>query len=299
MSMNSQFAGIYPAVLTPFADEQRLDLGAFAALIGRLYRAGVDGLYVGGNCGEWYLQTLEERKAEARVAVECSRGAGRVIVHVGCARTEDALDLARHAAAIGADAVSSLPPYIARWTEPEILRYYERLSSATPLPCFVYYFPALTGNGAGEGFFDAVRALPGVRGFKFTDMNLYELGHLAARAEGRIVLNGHDQVLLPALLMGAAGGIGSFYNVVPEQFVALFRAWRAGDLACARSIQMRINSLIRVVKRYRLVPALKHITRLQGLDLGICRQPTLALSGEDQQGLAAALAGLAEGKEVL
>jgi N-acetylneuraminate lyase len=226
----------------------------------------------------------------ARAAVKHSGGKGRVILHAGCLRESDAVDLARYGESIGVDAISSLPPYVARWSGTEVVEYYARLSSATRLPCFVYYFPALTGNASGDAFFDAIRKLPGVSGVKFTDMNLYELGNLAGGTW--TVLNGHDQVLYPALTMGANGGIGSFYNVLPEEFVTLFRAWRAGDFACARAAQERINRVIRVVKQFRLLPALKFIAGLQGVNLGVCRKPTLALSGEEQNRLRAALAAL-------
>jgi N-acetylneuraminate lyase len=291
--MKPKFEGIYPAVLTPFSGPRALDLDAFGALVDRLYAEGVDGIYVGGNTGEWYLQSLEERKTMARAAVELSRGKGRVLLHVGCLVTEDALDLARFAEQIGVDAVSSLPPYVVKWSPAEVIHFYRRLCEATALPCFVYYFPALTGSSLGESFFDSLRSLNGIAGFKFTDMNLYELGNMAERAGDQFtVLNGHDQVLLPGLTMGAHGGIGSFYNVLAAHFVALYRAFRAGDLACARARQQEINRVIRVVKRFRLVPALKSIAGMQGVDLGVCREPTLALSPDEQQLLADELAAL-------
>jgi len=284
--MNNIFEGIYPAVLTPFRDERSLDLDAFAALVDRLYAAGVDGIYVGGNTGEWYLQTLDERKRTARAAVELSRGRGRVILHVGCARTEDAMELARFAESAGVDAVSSLPPYVQRWNLDEVLEYYRALASSTGLPAMVYYFPALTGAIPGADFFGRVRAIPGIRGFKFTDMNLYELGLMAEQAGSEFfILNGHDQLLLPGLLMGASGGVGSFYNIVPEWFVSLFQAWNCGDLDLARQRQFQINRLIQSVKKHRLIPALKCIAGMQGIDAGICRRPTLDLPPAEREQL--------------
>ncbi len=289
--MSNRFEGIYPAVLTPFSGPS-VNLDAFAALLDRLYKAGVDGVYAGGNTGEWYLQTLEERRRVIRSAVELSRGRGRVIAHVGCAATADAVALAREAERSGADAISSLPPYISKWSAAEIAHYYRRLSSATALPCFVYYFPALTGSNCGPSFFDAMRELPNIRGFKFTDMNLYELGLMAERAPADFtILNGHDQVLLPALTMGAHGGIGSFYNVMPEAFVGLYRSWRAGDVNCARAKQAEINRAIEIVKRRRLVPSLRFLLRRQGLDCGASREPTLPLDAAEETALEAELTG--------
>jgi N-acetylneuraminate lyase len=274
--------GIYPAVITPFRDGKTIALHALAGLVDRLFVAGMNGVYVGGNTGEWYLQSLEERKAAARCAVETAQGRGRVLVHVGCNTTDETLELARYAERIGADGISSLPPYVARCTGGEVVNYYERLASATGLPCFIYHFPAVTGSVPLE----RVINIPGIRGVKFTDMNLYELGLLADRV---LVFNGHDQVLLPGLVMGARGGVGSFYNVYPELFVSLYRAWKSGDVSAAENCQHQINQRIRTVKNYRLIPALKFILSLQGFDSGICREPVLPLSLEEQRVLASEL----------
>ncbi|MCL4852986.1 MAG: dihydrodipicolinate synthase family protein [Bryobacteraceae bacterium] len=285
----TKLAGLYPAVVTPFRDARSIDLDALAENIQRLLAAGMDGVYVGGNTGEWYLQTLEERKAAARTAIEAARGRGRVLVHVGCNTTEDAVELARYAESAGADGVSSLPPYVARCTGREVVNYYRRLASATSLPCFIYHFPAITGPLP----LDTLAALPGIRGVKFTDMNLYEMGLLAGRTpEPFLVFNGHDQVLLPGLLMGARGGVGSFYNVYPELFVSLYRSWIAGDIPAAGHYQRQINERIAAVKKYRLIPALRFLMEAHGLEPGVCREPVLPLSREEQHQLASDLEAL-------
>src|SRR5688572_24894686 len=86
--------GIIPAVLTPFSARGAVDFDYFHAHVDRLYNAGVDGIYVGGNAGEWYAMSIDERKALARAAVEASRGRGLGLVHVGALRIEDSIELA-------------------------------------------------------------------------------------------------------------------------------------------------------------------------------------------------------------
>jgi N-acetylneuraminate lyase len=276
--------GIFPAVLTPFDSGGALDLDRFARHVDRLYGAGVHGIYAGGNAGEWQVLTQEERKALAEAAVELSRGRGKALIHVGSVRLDDAVELARHAERIGADAIGSLPPYIARYSMAEVRLWFERISAATSLPFFVYYFPSLTGGVSGEALFESLRPVPKITGYKFTDMNLYDLGLLIER--GLTVLNGHDPNLKAALLMGAAGGIGSFYNVLGAEVVALYQCCQAGDVAAAEKRQVAINRVIRVVRKTRLIPALKFISRLQGCDLGSMREPVLPLSAEEKHMIA-------------
>src|SRR5690349_3224612 len=152
--------GVFPAVLTPFSANGQVDLERFAAHVDRLYAAGVDGIYAGGNAGEWYAMPVSERKALVETAAQVSRGKGSLLVHVGAMRIEESIELARHAEQAGAAAISSLPPYSQPWSLPEVRGWFDRLSNATNLPFFIYYFPRLTGLASGEPFFDAMRSLP-------------------------------------------------------------------------------------------------------------------------------------------
>jgi len=110
-----------------------------------------------------------------------------------------------------------------------------------------------------------------------------------AAGEGFSVLNGHDPMLVPALNLGAAGGIGAFYNLMPERFVAAYRACRGGELAKANAMQLEINRIIRAVRAFRLVPALKFACSLRGIELGPAREPTLDLDAAERTALEAAL----------
>ena len=142
--------GIFPAVLTPFRPSGEPDLDLFSAHTNRLYEAGVDGVFVGGNAGEWYAMTVAERKMLAAQAVEISRHArGKTLVHVGALRVEDSVELARHAEQIGADAIGSLPPYVQSCTLEEVRWWFEQIAASTGLPFFVYYFPPLDGRCRG------------------------------------------------------------------------------------------------------------------------------------------------------
>jgi N-acetylneuraminate lyase len=292
--MNLQ--GIFPAVLTPFGRDGGVDPDRFATHVDRLYKAGVHGIMIGGNAGEWYSLTVEERETLTSAGIELSRGRGKAIVHIGCLRVEDALRLATHAARAGADAISSLPPSIARCSAAETRNYFERIGSATDLPLYIYYFPTMTGGLSGEPFFSCVRGIPGLAGYKFTDTNLFDLNTLLE--DGLQVFNGHDPNLTSALLMGASGGIGSFYNVLPRQSAAIYKACRAGDLQCAEQMQREVNRVIRTVRKYRLIPALKFIAAMQGNDLGEIKEPLLPLTADEQREIASELNWLFETEEL-
>ena len=105
-------AGIVPAVVTPFDAEGEFNVRSFERLAERLYAAGVHGLYLCGSTGEGMLQTVAQRKQVAEAAMRNSPPDKTVIVHVGANTTDEAIELTRHSARIGAHAVSSLPPCV-------------------------------------------------------------------------------------------------------------------------------------------------------------------------------------------
>lgn len=278
--------GIFPALVTPFDEHGALAVRSLERLLERVYATGIGGVYVCGSTGEGLLQPLEQRKRVAEIAVRNSPPGKRVIVHIGAYRTDDAGELARHAAACGASAVSSLPP-LGAYSFDEILSYYRTLSTATDLPFLVYYFPAVAPAIHSVSQIIELCRLPNVIGLKFTAHDLYSLSLI--RNAGASVLSGYDEVLVAGLLMGACGGIGTFYNLAPELFVQLYARAKQGEWAAAREVQARINELIELTLRYPCFPAVKAILRWSGIDCGHCLAPRRSLTGDEERELKRAL----------
>ena len=245
------FFGILPAVVTPVNDEEEFVPRSMELLLERLYQSGCHGVYVSGQTGEGLVQPIADREKAIEVTVRNTPDGRTVIAHVGAHRTQDALRLARHAAKVGVQAVSSLPP-IGAYSLEEVKAYYAALAAATDCPVLVYYFPAVSQTIATLEAQRELLTIPNVIGLKFTGFDLYSLSKL--KLDGAVVFNGHDEVLAAGLLMGADGGIGSFYNLVPELFVDVYDKARAGDWAEARATQDLINELIEITLRVPHAP---------------------------------------------
>ncbi len=278
--------GIVAAAVTPFDDNEDFAPQPFERLLERIYSAGAHGVYVCGQTGEGLLQPVEQRKRVAEVALRNSPSDRQVIVHVGAYATRDAIELARHAGRIGVTAVSSLPP-IGPYSFAEIRSYYEAIAAASDLPLLVYYFPevcpAITST---EQILDLC-SIPNVVGLKFTDFDLYRLRNI--KQSGAVIYNGRDEVLAAGLLMGADGGIGTFYNLVPELFVEVYNRARAGEWEAALAVQDRINPLIRATLRFPAFAAVKQQLKWSGIDCGPCLRPRRALTTDEQRQLREAL----------
>jgi N-acetylneuraminate lyase len=284
-------SGILPATLTPVDPSGRFVESIFARLLERLYAAGSDGIYVNGYSGEGLQQTLDQRMAVAEAAVRHSPPGRTVVVHVGSARVDDAFELARHARAAGAHALASVPPFGADVFEDEI-GYFSRLVAVTDLPVLLYYLPGV----CGERTLDQIRAicrLDGIVGLKYSSTNVYAISELAR--EGHIVFNGCDELLTAAWMMGAAGGVGGFFNLVPGTFVEIGRAAGAGEWTRAQSVQRDLNALISAVLGFPLLASLKQLMAWGGLDCGPPLAPKRPLGEQEAAALREAVTATALG----
>src|SRR5688572_8898161 len=124
---------ILPALVTPLLPDGRLDEWSAERLIDHLYAQGVGGLYVTGSTGEGIYLDFEIRRRIVEIAASRSKGKGQVIVHVGAIQASQAFELAQHAGRVGADAVSSIPPFAGGYSWDEVHAFYAELARRSPL----------------------------------------------------------------------------------------------------------------------------------------------------------------------
>lgn len=265
------FAGILPALLTPLDADGKFNPQALEQLLARLYAADVHGVYLCGSTGEGTLQAPAQRKAITEAAIKYSPPGKQIIVHVGANTTAETIDLARHAAQAGAHAISSLPPLGGLYSFDEIKTFYEQLAAASELPLLLYYFPEVSPALKTAEQILELCALTNVIGLKFTSYDLYTM--LRLKQQSASVFYGRDEMLTAGLLFGADGGIGSFYNVLPQLFMTLWYETRENHHDAALGAQELINEFITITLRYPLFPALKTILSWTGIDCGPCLAP--------------------------
>jgi N-acetylneuraminate lyase len=281
------FSGVIPALLTPFSNQDLVDTAALCELTEYLLGCGMNGLYLCGSTGEGLLMTEEERCLVVDTVLEQVRGRAPVIVHVGAPATTVSERLACHAAQAGADAVASVPPFYYAVGRTEIEAHYRRIAQAAGLPLYLYNIPSATQVSL-EATLICDLAREGVaRGLKYTSYDQLTFREiLESCGEAINVFAGPDEMLLPFLLMGAHGGIGTTYNLMPELFVELYAAWATGDLQRAQQAQYQIDRVILVIRKFGVVPAVKAAMRLRGIDCGHPRAPLLPLAAEQVERLA-------------
>lgn len=280
--MNEKFHGVFPALLTPFFADGSVNYKALRQLVRFNLDKGVSGFYVCGSTSEAFLLTSDERRNILETVLEENNGQAAVIAHVGQIGEAHAVELAKHAKAAGADAVSSVPPFYYGFSFNEIKNYYYDIADVG-LPVFIYNFVAAGGAKLSTDNFKEFLADKRFIGVKHTSSDFYMLERLKAFRPEAVIFNGFDEMFLSGLVMGADGGIGSTYNFMAEKFITIEKNFREGRIAEAQTEQKKANNIIEALIRVGVMPGEKALCRYLGIDLGVCRKPFAALTPEQEE----------------
>ena len=272
MDTIKELHGVIPALITPFDENEALDENRLRAVTRELLEEQVNGLYITGSTGECFMMTEAERCRVVEVVMEEAGGKVPVIAHIGDIGSRNSIALAKEAQRLGVDAISSVPPFYWKFKEEEILRYYRDLAESTSLPFIIYNIPM--AGLLSYSLLKQLAAIPNVVGIKYTTTTHYELNLLrSALGKDFKLFSGCDEMGLSGLLFGADGLIGSFYNLMPELYVSLYRAVQQGDMTQAAQLQKEADLIIDLALEYSYVSVIKMAMGWKGADGGYCRRP--------------------------
>lgn len=273
--------GIYPALITPFDSDGSVNYKMLERILDALLQRGVTGFYICGSTAETMLLSIDERKKILETVMGYLQGSCQVFAHIGAQYTEDSIALAKHAASLGVNGISSLPPIYFKYTPQELTNYFLEIADATELPLIVYNAPALAGVEFNKGNLKGILEHPNIAGIKFTSYDLFNLQQVQAAYPDKIMINGHDELFLNTLPMGLKHAIGSTFNFMPEKFIAIRNAFDLGDLETARKIQSEANEIIAGLIQIGVFRGVKAMMELLGMPVGACRRPFAPIRDEE------------------
>lgn len=280
----SIYKGVIPAFYACYDDNGEVSAERTAAFAEYLLGKGVKGLYVCGSSGECIYQSKEERKIILEAVMKAVGGKMTIIAHVACNNTRDSMELAAHAESLGVNAIAAIPPIYFRLPDASIAKYWNDISSAAPNTDFVIYnIPQLAGVALTVDLFKEMRKNPNVIGVKNSSMPVQDIQMFKMEGgEDCIIFNGPDEQFVSGRLIGADGGIGGTYGVMPELFLKADEYVKAGDFASARMIQTDIDRIIYAMCgcKCNMYSAAKEILREQGINIGGVRPPLAEITEE-------------------
>ena len=284
----TKYQGVIPAFYACYDKNGEISTEGVKALTCHLISKGVKGVYVGGSSGECIYQHVDERKKVLEAVMEEAKGKLTVIAHVGCNNTADSMELASHAQRVGADAIASIPPIYFHLPEYAIAEYWNAMSAAAPeLDFVIYNIPQLAGTALSMSLLKEMLKNPNVIAVKNSSMPTQDIQMFKMEGgEGFVVFNGPDEQLVSGLAMGADGGIGGTYAVMPELYLKIKELTDAGKVKEASEIQYAADAIIYAMCECHgnLYAVMKEILRIrENLNIGGVRKPLPEIIPEDME----------------
>jgi 4-hydroxy-tetrahydrodipicolinate synthase len=240
---NPIFRGVLPALVTPFREGQ-VDEAAFVKLVERQVVGGVHGVVPVGTTGETSTLSHDEHRRVVELCVQTVKGRIPVIAGAGSNSTAEAIELARHGKAVGADAVLVVTPYYNRPSQEGLYAHYAAINDAVQIPIFVYNVPSRTSVDISDATLARLALLPNIVGIKDAtgDMTRATIQRITC-GDDWIMLSGDDPTALGYMAHGGHGCISVTANVVPDQCAAFYNAALNGDAKAALYWQDRLVRL--------------------------------------------------------
>jgi len=284
--MEPLFKGVIPALVTPYTQDDEINYDAAAELIERLLRCGVSGFFVCGTTGEWSVLSVAERKAYAEHVVRVVAGRVKIMVHCCAPATRDAIELARHAEEIGADAISSLPPVCAKYSEQDVWNFLQDIAGSVSLPFYAYHLPAVFGELVDvRTFLDKLTSIPNLAGLKYSSSNFEDLTAVRRAVGDRVnIISGGATRLLPAIKHGADGSVCAWHNLLPRPMIEVIRLLGEDRGEDAEALFEKACAVIAPLV-FSYLGSIKWLLGLSGIPCGRPRKPLPDLSAADRDRL--------------
>lgn len=283
-----KYRGIIPAFYACYDKTGQVSKEGVRALTGHLLGRGIKGLYVNGSSGECIYLSPRERMLILEEVAKEAKGKATLICHVACNNTKDSMELARHAGEVGVDAIAAIPPIYFHLPEDAIAKYWNDISQAAPdMDFIIYNIPQLAGVALTPSLFKKMRENPRVIGVKNSSMPTQDIQIFKGLGgEDCVVFNGPDEQFISGRAIGADGGIGGTYGVMPELFLKMDDLFGQGKIKEAQRVQFAVNEIISLMcgARGNLYAVMKRILQInEDLDIGSVRLPLLPLATEDEE----------------
>ncbi len=278
--------GILPPIPTPFNRQCEVAYPQLAENLARWNDYDLAGYVVLGSNGEAVYLDAQEKLRVLEVARQAIPRNKLLIAGTGCESTRETLALTRQAADVGANAALVITPHFFEMTPDALVRYFQAVAEASPIPVIVYNVPKFTHVDMSAATLARVAQHPNIIGVKDSSGDVAKLSDVVRLAGASFqVLVGTASVLLAGLTMGAVGGVVALGNVAPQQSIDIFRLFQAGKMDEAAELQRRMLPVNAAVTTRFGVAGLKAALDMLGYYGGPVRPPLLDLTGSELQAL--------------
>jgi 4-hydroxy-tetrahydrodipicolinate synthase len=282
-------------MVTPFTDEQEIDVEGMRSNIAYLENGGVAGLVPCGSTGESATLSFDEHKKLVEITVDAA--SVPVIAGTGSNNTAEAVELTRYAQDAGADAALLIVPYYNKPMKSGLIKHFSAVAQACEIPLIMYNIPGRTGiNMDPETISTMAHEYSNVAGVKEASANFTQISNIIEITRGLefSVLSGDDGLTLPMMALGATGVISVTADILPKQMGRLAQLCLEGNFAKARDVHYQLAPLFKALFIETNPIPIKKACDLLGLAGGPLRLPLTAMAEPNVVKLKETLAAYAD-----
>ena len=296
----TKWEGVFPAMLTPFTKDDKLDFALFEKNINAQIEAGSEGIIIGGSLGEASTLTNEEKIKLLVFAGEILKDKAPVVLTIAEQVTSVAVKLASDAEKNGASGLMILPPMRYKADDRETVVYFKTIAGSTSLPIMIYNNPVDYKIEVTAGMFEELAVCPNVQYVKESTRDVTNITRMRNRFGNRYRLFcGVDTLMMEELMLGADGIVGGLVDAFPAETVAIYRLVKAGMYKEALEIYRWFLPLLELDIHPKLVQYIKLAATQTGLCSEYVRAPRLVLEGKEREEVLATISRALANRPVL
>lgn len=279
-----EWKGVFPALLTPFTADDRLDLDMYEKNLMAQLDAGIHGIIIGGSLGEASTITEKEKEHLVEFSVEYLNGKIPVILNIAESTTKDAILQAVNARKWGADGIMLLPPMRYKTDDRETIAYFKAVAKSTELPIMIYNNPPDYKIDTRPEMFDELVECKNITALKESSRDVTNLTRMKNRFGDRFkVLCGVDTLAMEELCLGADGWVAGLVCAFPKETVTIYNLVKAGKIEEAVKIYRWFMPLLELDIHPKLVQYIKLAAAQTGIGSEYVRAPRLVLEGAERE----------------
>ena len=270
------FKGTGVAIVTPMHEDGKVNFEKLEEILEDQIANSTDAIVICGTTGESSTLTHGEHLQTIKFTIDKVNKRVPVIAGTGSNCTETAIMMSKEAASYGADALLIVTPYYNKATQKGLIAHYTAIANAVPeTPLIMYNVPSRTGvNITPETIVALCKEYENIVGVKEASGNFSAIAQIASLSGGTVdIYSGNDDQTVPMMALGAKGVISVLSNVAPRQVHDMCAAFKAGDVAKARQMQIDAIPLIEALFCEVNPIPVKEAMNMMGEEVGPFRKP--------------------------
>jgi dihydrodipicolinate synthase/N-acetylneuraminate lyase len=289
VSRQKKLGGIFTPNMVPLDDDDRINEAELRRYTEWLISSGVSGLYPNGSTGEFTRFSFEERKQIVRIMAEQAAGRVQILAGAAEANVRTTLQACEYYASLGVSAVAIVSPYYYKLSEEAVYAYFDEIARHTPVDLTLYNIPQFA-NPITVNCIKRLSEHPRIVGIKDSSRDLpfflNLMNEVSPLRPDFVFLLGCEEMLVPALIMGADGGTIATSGIVPEVIMRMYHLTMRGELPEAVQIQFKVLQLIKnLIFGTDFPEGCRAGLEIRGFRMGRGRQPLSPSQRCDRQAL--------------